>query len=292
MSYKLTELSNVTDQIAAVLKAAGITDTEQLLMAATMPDGLSALAATTGLNSRTLSAIAERADLMRVKGIGPAYAELLEDAGISSVSALAGANSAELYSRLAKAAEAYGVARIPKSEDVSGWVTAAKREPDANAWATDVRISELRSRFAEDEWTKVQLAPLAVAALVISASPSGAKDVAAESAAAAAAVNAAKQNAPAFSLFNVAFPQGFDTKALERFANETPRAAMLSVVKSASALVTKADPEEAVAYRNMLMDVGEQVAGAAKEGGFLGMGKKTISDPERAVLNELNAALS
>lgn len=50
-------------------------------------------------------------------------------------------------------------------------------------------------------------------------------------------------------------------------------------------------PEDAAAYRAMLINVAERTAGAAKEGGFLGIGGEQVNDKERAVIEELRALL-
>ncbi len=53
----------------------------------------------------------------------------------------------------------------------------------------------------------------------------------------------------------------------------------------------KATPEEVDAYRNFVMDVAEAAAKAHKEGGFIGIGGKEVSEREQAALNEIQAAL-
>ena len=53
----------------------------------------------------------------------------------------------------------------------------------------------------------------------------------------------------------------------------------------------KASPEEVDAYRNFAMDVAEAAAKAHKEGGFIGIGGKEVSEREQAALDEIEAAL-
>ena len=68
---------------------------------------------------------------------------------------------------------------------------------------------------------------------------------------------------------------------------------MASTIKAATDLVrTNTDPAQLAAYEAMIQDVAQKAAEAAKEGGFLGMGKKTVSEEEQAALNEVKAALS
>lgn len=56
-------------------------------------------------------------------------------------------------------------------------------------------------------------------------------------------------------------------------------------------LTAKASPEEVQTFRTWLTTVAENVAKAAKEGGFLGFGGTQVSEGETAFLNSLNVAL-
>jgi hypothetical protein len=53
----------------------------------------------------------------------------------------------------------------------------------------------------------------------------------------------------------------------------------------------KATPEETDAYKRFVMTVAQAVAGAHKEGGFLGVGGKQVSDAENQALDEISMAL-
>jgi hypothetical protein len=53
----------------------------------------------------------------------------------------------------------------------------------------------------------------------------------------------------------------------------------------------KATPEETDAYKTFVMTVAQAAAGAHKEGGFLGIGGKEISDAENQALDEISTAL-
>jgi hypothetical protein len=53
----------------------------------------------------------------------------------------------------------------------------------------------------------------------------------------------------------------------------------------------KATAAETDAYKKFVMTVAQAVAGAHKEGGFLGIGGKQITDAENQALDELSAAL-
>ncbi|MEA2493447.1 MAG: hypothetical protein QOJ29_1358 [Thermoleophilaceae bacterium] len=56
-------------------------------------------------------------------------------------------------------------------------------------------------------------------------------------------------------------------------------------------LEAKATPDEIDAYKRFVMTAAQAVASAHKEGGFLGIGGKEISDAEDAALDEISTAL-
>jgi hypothetical protein len=61
--------------------------------------------------------------------------------------------------------------------------------------------------------------------------------------------------------------------------------------RAMSILERAATPDEADAYKTFVMTVAQAVAGAHKEGGFLGIGGHAISESEDAALDEISAAL-
>jgi hypothetical protein len=59
-----------------------------------------------------------------------------------------------------------------------------------------------------------------------------------------------------------------------------------------AAIKAKAAFADVTAYGTWIMAIGTEVAGAAKEGGFLGIGGERISAPEKAALEEIKAKLA
>jgi Domain of unknown function (DUF4332) len=65
--------------------------------------------------------------LMRIRGIGEEYSELLERAGVDTVKELRNRNPNNLYEAMAQANESLKlVRRLPTLSDVEGWVKEAK----------------------------------------------------------------------------------------------------------------------------------------------------------------------
>ena len=291
MGYKISDLKGVPASLAKSLEALGIGDTDQLLLELVDPAKLTAMAAKLGIGEQVLAGLANRADLLRVPGIGPAYTDLLNTAGINSVADLRAAGPG-LSDQLDKAAVTLGVKGVPKAAEVTAWVNSAQTMEDAGAWAITTKSAALRSHFADDEWMKIKLAPLAAAALVVGASPSDKKDTAVELSASAGAVNSARAAARPEALLNVAFPGDVSSEDIAKFMGETPPAAMLSTIKAATDLVRRsADASQLEAYQQMIVSVAQQAAEASKEGGFLGMGKKLVSDEEQAAINDIHASI-
>jgi hypothetical protein len=56
-------------------------------------------------------------------------------------------------------------------------------------------------------------------------------------------------------------------------------------------LEQKASPEEVEAYKRFVVNVAEAAAKAHKEGGFIGIGGKQVSESEQAALDEIAATL-
>jgi hypothetical protein len=70
------------------------------------------------------------------------------------------------------------------------------------------------------------------------------------------------------------------------------KSAVLDHIRDAANLVSqKASPEEARAYKQMIISVAEKAANASKEGGVLGFGGVRVSSAEQSFLNEVKAAL-
>ena len=66
------------------------------------------------------------ADLMRIKGIGGEYSELLECAGVDSVPELAQRNAANLLEKITSANEEKSLVRaLPTEKQISDWISQA-----------------------------------------------------------------------------------------------------------------------------------------------------------------------
>lgn len=132
MGYSIEEIEGIGKVYGEKLRAAGVKDTDALLAACGGPKDRAALAAATGIPEALVLKFANRADLMRVKGIGEEYADLLEAAGVDTVPELAQRKAANLHAAMEKANAAKKLVRqTPSLKAVEGWIAAAKDLPRA-----------------------------------------------------------------------------------------------------------------------------------------------------------------
>ncbi|MBC7227373.1 MAG: DUF4332 domain-containing protein [Thermoflexales bacterium] len=123
----IEQISGIGPVYGEKLRALGIRTTEALLRASATPQGRQELAEKIGVSADTILKWVNRADLMRVTGIGEQYSDLLEAAGVDTVLELARRNPENLYAKLAEVnAEKRLVRRLPTQDMVANWVEQAK----------------------------------------------------------------------------------------------------------------------------------------------------------------------
>jgi predicted flap endonuclease-1-like 5' DNA nuclease len=116
---------------ATKLRKTRIRTTEALLKAGATRKGRKALAAAIKVGDKLVLEWVNRADLMRVRGIGEEYSDLLESAGVDTVKALRRRNPASLLKKMIEVNEAKkAVRRLPTLSMVERWVEHAKELPD------------------------------------------------------------------------------------------------------------------------------------------------------------------
>lgn len=112
---------------ATKLRKSRIRTTEALLRTAADRKGRRELASRTGLDEKKILGWVNRADLMRVKGIGGEYGDLLEHAGVDTVKELRRRNPKSLLGMMLEANEKKRlVRRAPTQVMVESWVAHAK----------------------------------------------------------------------------------------------------------------------------------------------------------------------
>jgi predicted flap endonuclease-1-like 5' DNA nuclease len=112
---------------ATKLRKHRVRTTEALLKRGATRKGRRDLANETGLSEKLILEWVNRADLMRVKGIGEEYSDLLEAAGVDTVKELRRRNAANLLNAMISVnTKKRLVRRLPTEGMVERWVDHAK----------------------------------------------------------------------------------------------------------------------------------------------------------------------
>ena len=130
MSYPITDIDGIDDNVAVALKSVGIRSTDRLLEAARTVKGRKALAEKTGFDEKQLLCWANVADRMRIKGVRKEYAELLQAAGVDTVKELKYRNPFNLAQAMADANKKRKLVRLlPSEKVVKRWIDNARLLP-------------------------------------------------------------------------------------------------------------------------------------------------------------------
>jgi predicted flap endonuclease-1-like 5' DNA nuclease len=117
---------------AEKLKKGGVTTTEEMLAKSATAKDRKALAKASGLSAATITTIAKRCDLLRIKGVGPEMVLLLEAAGVKTAADLAKKDPAALTAESDAANKAKKITEKPPTEpQFKDWIDQAKALPAA-----------------------------------------------------------------------------------------------------------------------------------------------------------------
>jgi predicted flap endonuclease-1-like 5' DNA nuclease len=126
---KLIDVEGIGPVYAEKLKSAGAETTKDLLKLAKTPEDRKKLAEATGIGETLILKWANHADLMRIKGIGGEFAELLEKVGVDTVKELRKRSAQNLHEAVQKfdLTTSPIVRRKPSKASIQAWVKQAKR---------------------------------------------------------------------------------------------------------------------------------------------------------------------
>jgi hypothetical protein len=147
-----------------------------------------------------------------------------------------------------------------------------------------------RAEFNAEEWSTVVEAPLYAAMRVISADRGGTLR---ESLALGRVYKEARAGQRDSELLDelIKSPPAIDQERVKEAGGNIGTVASERLREAIGTLEAKATPEEIDAYKRFVMTAAQAVASAHKEGGFLGIGGKEISDAENQALDEISTAL-
>ncbi len=127
---KLSYVEGIGEVYQGKLEAAGIASIEALLEAGKTKKGRKEIAEKADITEKLILEWVNHADLMRIKGVGSEYADLLEAAGVDTVVELSKRRPDNLTAKMEEVnAEKKLVRRLPVLKMVEKWVAQAKELP-------------------------------------------------------------------------------------------------------------------------------------------------------------------
>ena len=127
MDYKIIDIEGVGDVYAEKLQAAGIKKVSELLEKCAAPKGRKELAEATGISEKLILKWTNHADLFRINGVGPQFAELLEAAGVDTVKEFRHRVAENLQPKLVEVNEKKNICnRVPAVSEIQKMIDQAK----------------------------------------------------------------------------------------------------------------------------------------------------------------------
>jgi predicted flap endonuclease-1-like 5' DNA nuclease len=127
---KLLEIEGIGKTYAQKLEGLGLKTTAALLKRASTLKGRRELALSLEVSEKRLLKWVNRADLMRVKGVGSQFSDLLEEAGVDTVKELRNRVPQNLHAKMLEVNAQRNLARRdPTLEEVRSWVALARQLP-------------------------------------------------------------------------------------------------------------------------------------------------------------------
>lgn len=130
MDYKIIDIEGIGPAYAEKLKAAGVNDSAQLLEKGKTKKGRDELAEATGISGKLILTWVNHADLYRINGVGPQFAELLEASGVDTVKEFAHRNAENLVAKMNEVNDQqHRTRRVPSVAEVQRMIDQAKELP-------------------------------------------------------------------------------------------------------------------------------------------------------------------
>lgn len=125
----IQEIEGVGPALASKLEKAGIKTTEAMLKKGASKSGRKQIAEESGVSEAQVLEFVNVSDLMRIKGVGGEFAELLHAAGVDTLKELRTRNAANLHAALEETnAKKKLTRRVPSLSMVEDFVEQAKKE--------------------------------------------------------------------------------------------------------------------------------------------------------------------
>lgn len=130
MAKKIVEIEGIGPVFAEKLSKAGVLTIESLLEKGASRTGRKNISEQSGVDESKILNWVNKADLFRIKGIGPQFSELLEAAGVDTVKELRNRNPENLHLKLVEVQAEKKITRaVPALKQVNKFVEQAKNLP-------------------------------------------------------------------------------------------------------------------------------------------------------------------
>lgn len=121
------DIQGIGPAYAEKMKAAGINKVSQLLAQGKTPKGRKELEEKTGIRHDLILTWVNHADLFRIPGVGPQFAELLEAGGVDTVKEFAHRKAENLYTKLVEVNDKeHRTKRVPTVKELQKMIEQAK----------------------------------------------------------------------------------------------------------------------------------------------------------------------
>lgn len=126
----IEKIEGIGPKFAQQLRKVSVRTTFQLLKKGASKKGREELAKKSGISEKLILEWVNLADLMRIKGVGEEFSDLLEEAGVDSVKELRNRRADNLHKAILDTnAKKKLVRRVPSMKQVEGWIKQAKSLP-------------------------------------------------------------------------------------------------------------------------------------------------------------------
>jgi hypothetical protein len=124
---RIDQVAGISHKDATKLRKVGVRTSTGLIESAADRKGRAELASATGLDARDIQVWVNHSDLLRVRGVGAEYAELLTAAGVDTLRDLRRRNPTALLAKIIGLnGSSRVVRRLPTESMVEVWIEAAK----------------------------------------------------------------------------------------------------------------------------------------------------------------------
>ena len=141
-TLKIIDIEGIGSAYAAKLVSTDIKTSDHLLKQGKTPQGRKEISKKADISEESILKWVQMTDLMRIRGVGAEFSELIEDSGVNNVVELSQKNAEDLQEQMVKINDKKNlVRRTPTLNEVKKWVLQAKKLPKEVEYSTKQEIT-------------------------------------------------------------------------------------------------------------------------------------------------------